>query len=117
MYEKPLSLHSSFFVQAGLDSVGLLQIRIPKFVLETIRYIPNGVINVFFCRNPPLPSPVVGFSLPLLLVSSPSFPNLGGPFSSFNGILNGVLRTLLPGVFGGRCFTVWFSGLEAAAVW
>lgn len=90
----------------GLDSVGLLQIRFPKFVAEEKIYVPNGVIKAFFCRNPPLPPPVVGFSLPLVLASSPSFPNLGGPFSSFNGILKGVLGTLLLGVFGGRCFTV-----------
>lgn len=90
----------------GLDSEDLPQIRFSKFVAEEKIYVPNGVIKAFLCRNPPLPPPIVGFSLPLVLVSSPSFPNLGGPFSSFNGILKGVLGTLLIGVLGGRCFTV-----------
>lgn len=89
----------------GLGSVDLLQIRSPKFVEEEKIHVPNGVLKAFFCRNSPLPPPFVGFSLPLLLASSPSFPNLGGPFSSFKGILKGVLGTLLLGVFGGRCFT------------
>lgn len=106
MFETLLPLHSWFFVRVALDSVDLLQIRYSKFVAEEKIFVPNGVIKAFFCRNPPLPPPVVRFSLPLDLVSSSSFPNLGGPFSSFNGILKGVLGTLLLGVFGGRCFTV-----------
>ena len=81
--------------------------------------VPDGVINAFLSPNAPFFCTVVTFSLPLPLEYNPFLPppNFGGPFSSFNGTLNGVFGTLFLGVFGSNCFVPWLRGLDAAADW